>query len=252
MFSAAAPAAPSTVPQVLRVRYCASLTDASLALLLSDCDVLAELDISGCPQLSSAALPALARGLQVRQSGLRVLRLAGCTFAECLDDCTLAAVLFAVPQLQVLDITGDRPHGAPMVASIGRITAGTGYEYLAKEVATSKHDYYAGRGEAPGVWKGSGLAELGLHGHVRERDMESLYGRFVDPRTSGGEEVVLGRRVTPRVMHAGTPREHAAEPLAALDVTFSPSKSVSALWAAHPSEGVRVSVIESPWVSWRL
>jgi hypothetical protein len=70
--------------------------------------VLAELDISGCPQLSSAALPALARGLQVRQSGLRVLRLAGCTFAECLDDCTLAAVLFAAPQLQVLDITGAR------------------------------------------------------------------------------------------------------------------------------------------------
>ncbi len=46
-------------------------------------------------------------------------------------------------------------------------------------------------------------------------------------------------------MHAGTPREHVAEPLAALDVTFSPSKSVSALWAAHPSESVRVSVIES-------
>ena len=129
-----------------------------------------------------------------------------------------------------------RAHRAPMVASVGRITAGTGYRYLADEVATSKHDYYAGRGEAPGVWAGSGCAELGLNGVVDVSDMDALYGRFVDPRTAGGAEVVLGRKVSARVVNAGTPREHVSEPLAALDVTFSPSKSVSALWAAHPSD----------------
>ena len=61
-----------------------------------------------------------------------------------------------------------------MVASVGRITAGTGYRYLADEVATSKHDYYAGRGEAPGVWAGSGSAELGLAGVVDVFDMDAL------------------------------------------------------------------------------
>ena len=132
-----------------------------------------------------------------------------------------------------------------MVASVGRITAGTGYRYLADEVATSKHDYYAGRGEAPGVWAGSGCAELGLAGVVDVSDMDALYGRFVDPRTAGGAEVVLGRKVSARVVNAGTPREHVSEPLAALDVTFSPSKSVSALWAAHPSEIVRQAVLDA-------
>ena len=132
-----------------------------------------------------------------------------------------------------------------MVASVGRITAGTGYRYLADEVATSKHDYYAGRGEAPGVWAGSGSAELGLAGVVDVSDMDALYGRFVDPRTAGGAEVVLGRKVSARVVNAGTPREHVSEPLAALDVTFSPSKSVSALWAAHPSEIVRQAVLDA-------
>lgn len=132
-----------------------------------------------------------------------------------------------------------------MVASVGRIAAGTGYEYLAKEVATSKHDYYAGRGEAPGRWAGSGCADLGLAGRVDERDMESLYGRFVDPRTSGAGEVVLGRKVSARTVHAGTPREHVAQPNAAFDVTYSPSKSVSALWAAHESDHVRQAVLDA-------
>ena len=45
-----------------------------------------------------------------------------------------------------------------MVASVGRITAGTGYEYeyLTREVATSRHDYYPRQGEAPGMWAGGG------------------------------------------------------------------------------------------------
>jgi hypothetical protein len=52
--------------------------------------------------------------------------------------------------------------------------------------------------------------------------MDALYGRFVDPRTAGGSEVILGRKVSARIMHAGTPREHLAQPNAAFDVTFSP------------------------------
>ena len=132
-----------------------------------------------------------------------------------------------------------------MVASVGRITTGTGYKYLADEVATSKHDYYAGRGESPGVWAGSGLHEFDLSGQVDPRDMEALYGRLIDPQTAGANEVTLGRKVSPRLQHAGTPREKLLEPIAALDVTFSPSKSVSALWAAHPDEHIRIAIVNA-------
>ena len=112
-----------------------------------------------------------------------------------------------------------------MVASVGRISAGVGYDYLTKEVATSKHDYYAGKGEAAGVWSGRGLGALGLSGEVAADDMAHLYGRFVDPRTAGGDnEEVLGRKVSARTLHAGTAREKLLEPVAAFDVTFSPSK----------------------------
>lgn len=82
-----------------------------------------------------------------------------------------------------------------MVASVGRVSAGVGYDYLTKEVATSKHDYYAGNGEAAGVWSGRGVGALGLSGEVAAVEMAHLYGRFVDPRTAGAEdEVVLGGR----------------------------------------------------------
>src|SRR5690349_19491491 len=66
-----------------------------------------------------------------------------------------------------------------MVASVGRITAGRGYDYLTRDVATSKHDYYTGKGEAPGVWAGRGAALIGLSGEVAADDMAALYGRFV-------------------------------------------------------------------------
>ena len=135
-----------------------------------------------------------------------------------------------------------------MVASVGRITGGTGFEYLTREVATSKHDYYTGAGEAPGQWSGRGAALLGLAGEVDADDMAVLFGRFVVPSTAGGRrlpsgrmmhEQILGRKVSPRVRPDGT----IAEPIAALDVTFSPSKSVSLLWALTSRPDVQADVL---------
>ncbi len=112
-----------------------------------------------------------------------------------------------------------------MVASVGRITTGRGYDYLTREVATSRHDYYTGSGEAPGLWAGSGRHELGLDGVVDADDMAALYGSFIDPRTS------------PHAQPAGGP------PVAAFDVTFSPSKSVSVLWATATNPQVRATAV---------
>lgn len=137
-----------------------------------------------------------------------------------------------------------------MVASIGRITAGRGYDYLTRDVATSKHDYYTGKGEAPGVWTGRGSALIGLSGDVDADDMAVLYGRFVVPSTAGGTrlasgrwepEQVLGRKVNPKTRADGS----IAEPVAAFDVTFSPSKSVSLLWALTDDDEIRSTVADA-------
>src|SRR5215213_4800782 len=137
-----------------------------------------------------------------------------------------------------------------MVASVGRITAGRGYDYLTRDVATSKHDYYTGKGEAPGVWSGRGCALIVLSGEVAAEDMAVLYGRFVVPSTAGGtrlasgrwaSEQVLGRKVVAKTRADGS----IAEPIAAFDVTFSPSKSVSLLWGLTGDEKVRQVVQEA-------
>ncbi|MCG6567683.1 hypothetical protein C3E87_08605 [Tessaracoccus sp. ZS01] len=57
-----------------------------------------------------------------------------------------------------------------MTASLHKLTAGTGYDYLTRQVAA--HDstekghatldsYYSERGEVPGAWRGRGVAGLG-------------------------------------------------------------------------------------------
>ena len=137
-----------------------------------------------------------------------------------------------------------------MVASVGRITAGSGYDYLTRDVATSKHDYYTGKGEAAGVWAGRGAPLIGLVGEVDADDMAVLYGRFVVPSTAGGTrlasgrwepEQVLGRKVVAKPRADGS----MAEPVAAFDVTFSPAKSVSLLWGLSPDDGVREAVLQA-------
>lgn len=144
-----------------------------------------------------------------------------------------------------------------MVATVGKITSGSGYEYLTGSVARDRHDYYTGAGESPGVWAGRGLDALGLVGEVDPDDMKFLYGMFVDPQSvpmridpSTGRPrqlVTLGQPLAaPRVTNQGTGRERVLEQVAAMDVTFSPSKSVSALWALadEPTRQVIVAAHE--------
>jgi conjugative relaxase-like TrwC/TraI family protein len=141
------------------------------------------------------------------------------------------------------------------VLSIGRMTAGAGYEYLTREVATARHDYYAGQGEKAGRWWGDGLERLGLAGEVTTGQMAALYGEAVDPGTGDplGRRFPVFRTLDQRVADAveAWTTEHGTAPqgdalvalrarvaeapqrdaIAALDLTFSPVKSVSALWA---------------------
>jgi conjugative relaxase-like TrwC/TraI family protein len=77
------------------------------------------------------------------------------------------------------------------VISLKKITAGSGYDYLIRQVATQDVTigtglaaYYEQKGETPGVWMGSGLA--GLDGitagdPVTEAQMQALFGHGLHP-----------------------------------------------------------------------
>ena len=67
------------------------------------------------------------------------------------------------------------------VLSIGKLAAGPAPgRYYVEQVAQGREDYYAGEGEAPGAWMGSGAAALGLAGEVDEVGLSRLL-RTEDP-----------------------------------------------------------------------
>lgn len=115
--------------------------------------------------------------------------------------------------------------------TLKKLSAGSGYEYLTRQVAaadstelgsTPLGDYYAAQGEAPGRWVGSGL--VGINGleygdTVTAEQMKNLFGEGCHPVTG----TALGRAYRP-------------DAVAGFDLTFSPVKSVSTLWAVAPPE----------------
>ncbi|AEA22317.1 TrwC relaxase [Pseudonocardia dioxanivorans CB1190] len=69
-----------------------------------------------------------------------------------------------------------------------KISNGYSPDYLLKQVATGRENYYTGavaEGEPPGRWWGAGAERLGLRGLVEAQDMRAVYERFLDPRSEG-------------------------------------------------------------------
>ena len=91
--------------------------------------------------------------------------------------------------------------------SIHKLTAGSGYDYLTRQVAaldaTEKGHvglatYYAQRGETPGVWVGSGVAGiegLAVGDVVTAEQMQALFGSGHHP-LAGERVAALGPDVT--------------------------------------------------------
>jgi conjugative relaxase-like TrwC/TraI family protein len=186
--------------------------------------------------------------------------------------------------------------------TIHKLSAGSGYEYLTRQVAaldstekgaTPLADYYSAKGESPGRWVGSGLVGIdGLEAGdaVSAEQMKELFGTGSHPLTgeplgaafkvydnSGvdGFNAEVARRiratgesrppfdvlarVRSEVARARFVTEHGREPatarelsdalarysrprqmaVAGYDLTFSPVKSVSALWAVAPADVAR-------------
>jgi len=102
--------------------------------------------------------------------------------------------------------------------TIGKI-GGTGggqwrsAEYYTEQVARGAEDYYAGHGEAPGTWTGSGAAQLGLAGEVDDGELEAVFQRR---HPVSGDQ--LGRVAGPGAVRG-------------IDLQMAVPKSVSTLWA---------------------
>src|SRR5437763_3663361 len=103
--------------------------------------------------------------------------------------------------------------------SIGKLAAGpTAGRYYVEQVAQGREDYYAGEGEAPGTWVGSGAASLALRGEVTEGGI----GLLLDGRDPGSG--------------AQLRRPLASGAVAGFDLTFRAPKSVSVLFGIGEPE----------------
>jgi hypothetical protein len=75
--------------------------------------------------------------------------------------------------------------------TLHKLTAGDGYTYLTRQVASADEqrapgqslaDYYTARGNPPGQWLGGGAVTLGVEGTpVSEAQMRALFGEGCHP-----------------------------------------------------------------------
>ncbi len=121
-------------------------------------------------------------------------------------------------------------------------------------VAAGIDDYYAGRGESPGVWVGRGAAELELDGVVGNGELGRLIsGRH--PLTSAELRKHPPKKqiMVERIDSANGERyleEQTLKPVAGYDLVFSPPKSVSLLHALG-TEDVRHAVNQAHLAAWQ-
>jgi conjugative relaxase-like TrwC/TraI family protein len=138
--------------------------------------------------------------------------------------------------------------------SVAKLTLGQ-EAYYEQQVARGMDDYYAGRGESPGIWAGIGSAGLGLVGVVGDENLGTLL-RGVNP--ANGERLrspVRARTITRRRLdlESGEWREEQQQlkPVSGYDLVFSCPKSVSLLHALTDDEQVRRQVSEAHEAAWQ-
>src|SRR3954463_14194563 len=103
--------------------------------------------------------------------------------------------------------------------SVGKLAAGPeAGRYYEEAVAQGREDYYAGEGEAPGQWAGTGASQLGLKATVEDGQVGRLLAG-ADPASGA----LLGRSI-------------AEGGVAGFDLTFKAPKSVSILFGIGEPE----------------
>ncbi|MGI8479613.1 MAG: MobF family relaxase, partial [Gaiellaceae bacterium] len=136
--------------------------------------------------------------------------------------------------------------------SVAKLTPGQ-ERYYERSVAAGLDDYYAGRGESPGVWVGRGARELELEGLVHEGELGRLI-RGHHPHTDAElRRHRRARRITIERINPLTD-ERVVEtkklaPVAGFDLVFSVPKSVSLLHTLGDEE-TRRAVNEAHTSAW--
>src|SRR4051794_1515568 len=161
--------------------------------------------------------------------------------------------------------------------TVHKLSAGDGYTYLTRQVASADErrvagqslaDYYVARGNPSGVWLGKGAVQLGVAGsEVTEAQMRALFGRGLHPDglhklgaayPSYAELAPYADRVAARVeeftvlngrspsaaernQFAATEARRGRRAVAGFDLVFTPVKSASVLWGLGEPE-IRAAV----------
>ena len=138
--------------------------------------------------------------------------------------------------------------------SVAKLTLGQ-EAYYEQQVARGLDDYYAGRGESPGIWAGSGAGALGLIGVVEDGDLGTLL-RGVNPASDERLRApVRERTITVRTLdlETGEWREEPKQlrPVSGYDLVFSCPKSVSLVHALTEDQRVRRQISEAHEASWQ-
>jgi len=138
--------------------------------------------------------------------------------------------------------------------SVAKLTPGQ-EGYYERSVAAGIDDYYAGRGESPGIWTGRAAAALGLEGVVEEGQL----GTFIRGDHPASGEKLRRRHPKARTITvekidpaSGDRRleEKTLRPVAGFDLVFSVPKSVSLLHALGDEE-TRRAVNEAHVAAWQ-
>jgi conjugative relaxase-like TrwC/TraI family protein len=166
-------------------------------------------------------------------------------------------------------VTARRAESASVVVtmSVHKLTAGSGYDYLTRQVAaldatekghTGLASYYTERGESPGVWIGSGMDGidgLAAGDPVTAEQMRALFGCGLHPLAELRQQLLEGPDLTAQdfqnVARLGAPfkivdndlgpfRVEVAKRIAALNTAIG--KPADAAIAAADRAGVRTQV----------
>jgi len=139
------------------------------------------------------------------------------------------------------------------VLSVAKLTPGQ-EGYYERSVAAGLDDYYAGRGESPGVWVGRGARELELEGLVQEGELGRLIRGHhphtdAELRTHRRARRITIERINPLTDERVVETKKLA-PVAGFDLVFSVPKSVSLLHAIGDEE-TRRAVNEAHTSAWQ-
>ena len=138
--------------------------------------------------------------------------------------------------------------------SVAKLTPGQ-EGYYERSVAAGLDDYYAGRGESPGVWTGRGAGALELEGVVQEGELGTADPRRPPAHRGAAAHATRRRglitieRIDPLTDERSIETKKLA-PVAGFDLVFSPPKSVSLLHALGDEE-TRRAVNEAHLSAWQ-